>query len=108
MRSDRTSLPKRRSPAARTRVWRRSSGSSSANTRCACDMRRSASPDRSATDGCEATNLPWVVDAVTLAAELGIRDVWVINDLEANAYGLAALGPADLVTINKGAANGAG
>ena len=57
---------------------------------------------------CEATNLPWVVDAVTLAAELGIRDVWVINDLEANAYGIAALGPADLVTINKGAANGAG
>jgi len=57
---------------------------------------------------CEATNLPWVVDAVTLAAELGIRDVWVINDLEANAYGIAALGPEDLVTINKGAANGAG
>src|SRR3989442_9761999 len=57
---------------------------------------------------CEATNLPWVVDAVTLAAELGIRDVWVINDLEANAYGIAALGPADLVTINAGAANAAG
>jgi len=56
----------------------------------------------------EATNLPWVVDAVTLAAELGIRDVWVINDLEANAYGIAALAPADLVTINAGAANAAG
>jgi glucokinase len=57
---------------------------------------------------CEATNLPWVVDAVTLADELGTRDVWVINDLEANAYGIPALTPADLVTINAGAANAAG
>ena len=57
---------------------------------------------------CEATNLPWVVDAATLAAELGIRDVWVINDLEASAYGIAALAPTDLVTISSGAANAAG
>ena len=57
---------------------------------------------------CEATNLPWVVDAATLAAELGIRDVWVINDLEANAYGIATLGPTDLVTINAGAVNATG
>jgi len=57
---------------------------------------------------CEATNLPWVVDAATLATELGIRDVWVINDLEANAYGIAGLAPADLVTINAGAPNAAG
>src|SRR5262249_15928735 len=40
--------------------------------------------------------------------ELSIRDVWVINDLEANAYGIAALGPADLLTINAGAPNVAG
>ena len=57
---------------------------------------------------CEATNLPWVVDAATLAAELGIRDVWVINDLEASAYGIAALAPTDLVTISSGAADAAG
>ncbi len=29
-------------PDVVAQVWRRSSGSSSANTRCACDMRRSA------------------------------------------------------------------
>src|SRR5947209_4921066 len=40
---------------------------------------------------CEATNLPWVVDARQLTAELGINQVRLINDLEANAYGLAAL-----------------
>jgi glucokinase len=57
---------------------------------------------------CEATNLPWVVDAGALATELGIRDVWVINDLEANAYGIPSLGPTDLVTINAGAADAAG
>jgi glucokinase len=57
---------------------------------------------------CEATNLPWVVDAGALATELGIRDVWVINDLEANAYGIAALGPTDLVTLNAGAPDAAG
>jgi len=52
---------------------------------------------------CEATNLPWVVDAVELARELGIPRASVINDLEANAYGLAALGPADLATLAPGA-----
>jgi glucokinase len=57
---------------------------------------------------CEATNLPWVVDAATLAAELGTRDVWVINDLEANAYGISVLAPADLATISAGATNAAG
>jgi len=57
---------------------------------------------------CTATNLPWVVDAGTLARELGIASVWVINDLEATAYGIAALAPADFVTLNAGAADAAG
>src|SRR6266446_2840809 len=35
----------------------------------------------------QTTNLPWVVDAVNLASELGIPKAWVINDLEATAYG---------------------
>ena len=55
-----------------------------------------------------ATNLPWVVDAATLARELGLSRVWVINDLEATAYGVGALGPADFVTLNAGAADAAG
>ena len=57
---------------------------------------------------CTATNLPWVVDAGTLARELGIASAWVINDLEATAYGIAALAPADFVTLNAGAADAAG
>src|SRR5581483_10900721 len=51
---------------------------------------------------CTATNLPWVVDADELARALGIPQAWVINDLEATAYGLAVLGPADFVTLARG------
>jgi len=59
-------------------------------------------------DRCEATNLPWIVDAATLATELGIPRVWVINDLEATANGIAALAPTDFVTLNTGAADATG
>ena len=38
------------------------------------------------------TNLPWVIDAAELGRQLGAR-TWVINDLEATAWGLAALTP---------------
>jgi glucokinase len=57
---------------------------------------------------CAATNLPWIVDADTLARELSLPGVWVINDLEATAYGIAALEPADFVTLNAGAADAVG
>lgn len=56
---------------------------------------------------CEATNLPWVVDAGALATALAIPDVFVINDLEANAYGIAALAATDFVTLNPGASDDA-
>src|SRR5262245_38852440 len=48
------------------------------------------------------SNLPWVVDAAQLAAQLNVADVHLLNDLEANAYGIAELTPADLVTLNEG------
>src|SRR5947208_661139 len=51
---------------------------------------------------CEATNLHWVVDARQLTAELGIKLVRLINDLEANAYGLAVLQTKDFVVLNQG------
>ena len=51
---------------------------------------------------CEATNLPWIVDAARLAVELGLPHVGLVNDLEANAYGLATLGPADCLTLAPG------
>lgn len=51
---------------------------------------------------CEATNLAWVVDGQQLANEVGLQAVWLINDLEANAYGIAALEAEDFVTLNTG------
>ena len=51
---------------------------------------------------CVATNLPWVVDARELARILGLETVYLINDLEANAYGVAVLEPSDFLTLNAG------
>jgi glucokinase len=48
----------------------------------------------------QVTNLPWVVDAAALQAELGFQQVSLLNDLEANAYGIATLRPNELVSIN--------
>jgi glucokinase len=56
----------------------------------------------------ETPNLPWVVDAAALAAEVGGAPVTLLNDLEANARGLAVLGPDDFAVINAGAADAAG
>ena len=57
---------------------------------------------------CDATNLAWVVDARQLARELGLETVGLINDLEANAYGIAALEPKDFVVLNAGAPDAEG
>ena len=48
----------------------------------------------------QVTNLPWIVDAAELQAGLGFQQVSLLNDLEANAYGIATLRPAELVSIN--------
>ena len=50
----------------------------------------------------EATNLPWVVDARKLASDLGMERVSVINDLFANAHGIALLDESDFVVLNPG------
>jgi glucokinase len=47
-------------------------------------------------------NLPWSVDGVDLARILGLPAVQLINDLEANAYGIDLLGADDLLTLNRG------
>lgn len=57
---------------------------------------------------CEATNLPWVVDAQVLATELRLSTVGLINDLEANAQGIAVLKSTDCVILNPGEVNAAG
>ncbi|MDZ4339403.1 MAG: glucokinase [candidate division NC10 bacterium] len=51
---------------------------------------------------CEATNLPWVIDAKALRGTLGLERVAVINDLVATAYGILDLKPDDVVVLNEG------
>ena len=57
---------------------------------------------------CRATNLPWVVDARKLAQRTGIAHVALINDLEANGYGIATLAPEDFATLQAGALDAKG
>ncbi|HLH00093.1 MAG TPA: glucokinase [Bryobacteraceae bacterium] len=52
----------------------------------------------------ETTNLPWVVSAKKIGSELGIDNVALINDLEANAHGIALLEVSDFVALNEGVA----
>jgi len=48
----------------------------------------------------EVTNLPWTVDAAALQAELHFKNVSLLNDLEANAYGINTLLPHELLSLN--------
>ena len=52
----------------------------------------------------KTTNLAWPVDAAALAEVLRLESVALINDLAANAYGIAELEPEDLETLNQGVA----
>jgi glucokinase len=56
----------------------------------------------------DAPNLPWSVDASQLAREIGLASVGLLNDLEANAYGIPELGPEDLAVLNAGSTKAAG
>lgn len=51
----------------------------------------------------QVTNLPWKVDADDLERNLGIHSVHLLNDLEANAYGLETLSSADFRELRPGA-----
>ncbi len=57
---------------------------------------------------CKATNLPWVIDAKEMELELGIDEVFLLNDLEANAYGVKTLDNSNFYVINRGTYNGRG
>lgn len=48
------------------------------------------------------TNLPWTLDSRELSANLGIQHVFLINDLEANGYGIAELAQDQIYTLNEG------
>lgn len=51
---------------------------------------------------CRATNLPWIVEAQTLSVDLKIPDVFLINDLEANAYSIEILSPDNVYELYSG------
>ena len=48
----------------------------------------------------ETSNLPWVIEQSRLADEFQLPSTLLINDLEAIAWGIGALGPEDLVALN--------
>jgi glucokinase len=54
------------------------------------------------------TNLPWTLDSRELAGSLGIDHVFLINDLEANGYGIAELTPEQIYTLAEGDASQTG
>jgi len=48
------------------------------------------------------TNLGWEVDAREVAAQLKLKEVGLMNDLEATAYGTLRLGEEDMLLLNPG------
>jgi glucokinase len=48
------------------------------------------------------TNLPWILDERDLEHSLGIPNISLINDLEANGYGIPELAPQAIFTLHNG------
>ena len=48
------------------------------------------------------TNLPWTLDSRDLRTSLGIEHIFLINDLEANGYGIPELKPDAVFELHKG------
>lgn len=53
-------------------------------------------------DTCEATNLPWSINARDIEQRLGIPSAGLLNDLESAAWGIGALEPDKRLVINEG------
>lgn len=56
----------------------------------------------------ETSNLPWIVESTRLAERMQLKKVALINDLEANAWGIAGLGAKDTVDLNQVKSNAQG
>lgn len=56
----------------------------------------------------QTTNLPWLIDADALKRKWGLGSCALLNDLEATACGLPALGSGDFLTLHDGAQNADG
>jgi len=54
------------------------------------------------------TNLPWILDVGELSRSLSIQHVFLINDLEANGYGIPELAPDKIHTLHPGDPNAVG
>jgi glucokinase len=54
------------------------------------------------------TNLPWHISATAIASRFRLRRASLLNDLEATAWGIQALGEQDFHTLNPGSAHAAG
>src|SRR5262244_3867739 len=50
----------------------------------------------------KTTNLPWVMDEISLAKDLNLKSVHLMNDLEAVARAVPVLRAIDIVTLNEG------
>jgi glucokinase len=48
------------------------------------------------------TNLPWILDCRDLSKALSIEHLFLINDLEANGYGISQLAPDKIYTLHPG------
>lgn len=57
---------------------------------------------------CQTTNIPWLIDIREIARELKISKAYLLNDLEASAYGVSCLRKEDLYVLNEGESNAAG
>lgn len=51
---------------------------------------------------CQATNFPWIVDIQEIAKDLNISRAYLLNDLEANAYGIECLKENEFFVLNEG------
>lgn len=51
---------------------------------------------------CKTTNLPWIIETVNLQKVLGVKDVFILNDLEANAHALEILPKDSFITLLEG------
>lgn len=56
----------------------------------------------------QTTNLPWEFSGEDIGKQTGVSSVSLINDLEATAYGLAALSPGDFDLIHAGSTGNPG
>ncbi len=54
------------------------------------------------------TNLPWYIEATALQERFGLKACDLLNDLEATAYGLPALGAEDRLVLQSGALDACG